>query len=86
MSASVYDAAVERLTGATVLEAIREYPWLTLHTTKGSVSVAGGRVRLDLTCPKCQEPRLVEVVTDKRVEQGFCAVCSHSWGLEAVKR
>ncbi len=76
-----FDATAELLTGARILRAERRPPWLNLWTDKGLVAVAGGRVRLDLRCPKCDEERLVEIVEDRRGPQGVCAVCGHSWVL-----
>ena len=69
------------LTGAFIKRAVRDEKWLMLETDRGEIHMAAGRVRLDLECPKCREHRLVEIVTDARGEQGFCAVCSHSWKI-----
>lgn len=37
---------------------------------------------MPLTCPRCREQRMVEVVTTKATRQAFCAVCSHSWAYD----
>lgn len=79
------DLFVERLTGARILKAERgAYPWLVLHTDQGEFHCAGGRVRIDLVCPRCQEQRLTEIVTTAGKEQAFCAVCSHVWVPETT--
>jgi hypothetical protein len=75
----------DELVGRTILSAHRDGFWLEL-VVSGEPPVrhfyAGGRVRVDLECPKCKEFRLVEVVEDKRGPQGVCAVCSHSWWIK----
>lgn len=76
---SDWDFTCRGLVGATVRAASREGQWLRLVTDKGEWHVAGGRVRMDLECPKCREHRLVEIVTDPRGDQGVCAVCAHAW-------
>lgn len=35
----------------------------------------------ELTCPKCQETRLVHRIDDARGQQAFCQVCSHAWWI-----
>jgi hypothetical protein len=71
----------EMLTGALILKADRSDGWLRLSTTKGNVHVAGGRVRLDLECPRCGEFRLVEIVETAGKQEGVCSVCAHAWVL-----
>jgi transcription elongation factor Elf1 len=35
-----------------------------------------------MTCSRCGEDRLVEIVKDARGERGFCSVCSYSWQVK----
>lgn len=70
------------LRGAVIASADRQGPWLVLQTNRGKFMAAGGRVRLDLECPRCQEFRLVEIVTTGAKQEGVCAVCAHVWRLD----
>jgi len=71
------------LVGRRIQVAERIHPWLHLRLDDGrEVYVAGGRVRLDLECPRCREFRLTEIVETAGKQEGVCAVCCFVWKIE----
>jgi hypothetical protein len=72
---------LDMLQGARIERATREGPWLVLATDRGVFMAAGGRVRVDLECPRCAEFRLVEIVETGGKQEGVCAVCAYAWTI-----
>jgi peptidase E len=58
--------------------------WVKITTNYGTIYFAGGRTAEMLTCRRCQETRLVEVVETAKVQRGVCLVCSASWAIAPV--